>query len=72
MDWTWLQNVPELLLLYTTTATKTYSFRFKFLQTATIPDRDSNLDYAANYANMMGYPKPNFAELMRLYLVIHA
>lgn len=32
-----------------------------------------NLDYSANYANMMGFgADPKFADLMRLYLVIHS
>eukprot|EP01126_Amoeba_proteus_P028608 TRINITY_DN281_c0_g1_i7.p1 TRINITY_DN281_c0_g1~~TRINITY_DN281_c0_g1_i7.p1 ORF type:complete len:485 (-),score=88.72 TRINITY_DN281_c0_g1_i7:192-1565(-) len=33
---------------------------------------DSKLDYSANYANMLGFSDPVFADLMRLYLVIHA
>uniref|UniRef100_A0A7S1CE71 Citrate synthase n=1 Tax=Bicosoecida sp. CB-2014 TaxID=1486930 RepID=A0A7S1CE71_9STRA len=38
----------------------------------TVPPLDASLDYAANYARMMGYSDPKFDELMRLYLVIHA
>jgi len=30
------------------------------------------LDWSANYANMMGYSDPQFLELMRLYLTIHS
>ena len=37
-----------------------------------IPDADPNLDYGANYANMLGYTDKDFWELMRLYIVIHA
>jgi len=34
---------------------------------------NKNLDYSANYANMLGYGEnKTFADLMRLYLVIHA
>jgi len=33
---------------------------------------DETLDWAANYAHMMGVEAPEYKELMRLYLVIHA
>src|SRR5690606_8837266 len=33
---------------------------------------DSSLDWAANFARMLGYDNPEFTELMRLYLVIHS
>ena len=33
---------------------------------------DPSLDWAANLAHMMGVDKPEFRELMRLYLTIHA
>jgi len=33
---------------------------------------DPNLDYSANYANMLGFTNADFWELMRLYIVIHA
>lgn len=33
---------------------------------------DPKLDWAANFARMLGYNKPEFDELMRLYLVIHS
>jgi citrate synthase len=36
----------------------------------TIP-ADPNLDYAANYAHMLGYKDQKFHELMRLYITIH-
>ena len=37
-----------------------------------LADRDPSLDYSANFANMLGFSDPQFAELMRLYLSIHA
>jgi citrate synthase len=40
--------------------------------TGAIPDMDPKLDYGANYANMLGISNPDFHELMRLYIVIHA
>jgi len=33
---------------------------------------DPSLDYSANYARQIGYNDPEFDELMRLYLVLHA
>lgn len=33
---------------------------------------NSNLDWAANYAHMLGMENPDFMSLMRLYLTIHA
>ena len=33
---------------------------------------DESLDWAANYAHMMGVEAPEYKELMRLYLTIHA
>jgi len=33
---------------------------------------DPNLDWSANLAKMLGYDKPQFTELMRLYLTIHS
>lgn len=32
---------------------------------------DSSLDYAANYAHMLGFKDDQMHELMRLYLSIH-
>jgi len=37
-----------------------------------LPDRDSSLDYGANYANQLGFKDQEFWELMRLYITIHA
>jgi len=34
--------------------------------------RDANLDYGANYAQQLGFNDPEFHELMRLYITIHA
>lgn len=33
---------------------------------------DANLDWAGNFANLLGFNTPGFQELMRLYLSIHA
>lgn len=33
---------------------------------------DNNLDWAANFAHMLGYDHPEFYKLMRLYLTIHS
>jgi len=33
---------------------------------------DSNMDWSANFSNMLGFSDPEFVELMRLYLTIHA
>ena len=32
---------------------------------------DPNLDWSANYCNMINYSDPKFVELMRLYMTIH-
>jgi citrate synthase len=32
----------------------------------------AGLDWAANYAHMLGYNDPTFHDLMRLYLTIHS
>ena len=32
---------------------------------------DPNKDWSANFVSMIGYDDPQFADLMRLYLVIH-
>lgn len=37
-----------------------------------IPRADTSLDYSGNFAKMMGFENEEFAELMRLYLTIHA
>ena len=39
---------------------------------AKMRDANPDLDYAANYANMLGFDNQDFWELMRLYIVIHA
>ena len=35
-------------------------------------DPDPSLDWAANFAHMLGYDQPEVYELMRLYLVLHS
>ena len=37
-----------------------------------VPGHDASLDYAANFAHMMGFRHPEFDELMRLYVTIHS
>jgi len=39
---------------------------------AAIPGIDNKLDYSENYARMLGFNDKLFADLMRLYLVIHS
>jgi citrate synthase len=43
----------------------------KFRDGAATPDAVQGLDWAANYAHMMGFEDPKFHELMRMYLTIH-
>ena len=47
-------------------------FANKYGDNTSMPDRDGSLDYAANYANQLGFTDPQFWELMRLYICIHA
>lgn len=44
----------------------------KYRKTESLPKRVPGLDYGANFAHMLGYKSAQFAELMRLYLTIHA
>ena len=44
----------------------------RYRKTHDLPKRVPGLDYGANFAHMLGYSSAQFAELMRLYLVIHA
>ena len=44
----------------------------KYRDGAKIADRDSSLDYSENFCNMLGFSDPQFTELMRLYLTLHA
>ncbi|KAJ3161710.1 citrate (Si)-synthase [Geranomyces michiganensis] len=37
-----------------------------------VPESNPNLDWAANFAHLLGYKDPKFIELMRLYLTIHS
>ena len=47
-------------------------FANKYGDNTRIPARDPSLDYGANYANQLGFTDPQFWELMRLYITIHA
>ncbi|GIV29718.1 MAG: type I citrate synthase [Bacteroidia bacterium] len=48
-----------------------YVYRRKYKNNQHI-EPNYNLDWAANFAHMLGYSDPNFQNLMRLYLTIHA
>lgn len=48
-----------------------YVYRRKYKNNSHI-EPDYNLDWAANFAHMLGYSDNNFKNLMRLYLTIHA
>lgn len=48
-----------------------YIYRRKYRNGAHI-EPDPSLDWAGNFAHMLGYDKEDFRELMRLYMTIHA
>ncbi len=48
-----------------------YIYRKTFYNNQHIP-ADKNLDWSANFAHMMGNDSPEFYDLMRLYMTIHA
>ncbi|MEW6774036.1 MAG: citrate (Si)-synthase, eukaryotic [Bacteroidota bacterium] len=48
-----------------------YVYRRKYKNNQHI-ETDYNLDWAANFAHMLGYSDVNFKNLMRLYMTIHA
>ena len=45
-------------------------YRRSFKHAAPI-EADPSLDYAANFAHMLGFNSPGFHDLMRLYVTIH-
>ncbi|MEO0270708.1 MAG: citrate (Si)-synthase, eukaryotic [candidate division WOR-3 bacterium] len=47
-----------------------YVYRYLYKKGKFI-EPDSKLDWAANFAHMMGYDNPEVYELMRLYMVLH-
>jgi len=47
-------------------------YRNLFRDGSSISTIDANLDWSANFTNMLGYEDPKFTELMRLYLSIHS
>jgi len=49
-----------------------YIYRRSYRNGEHIPPADAGVDWAANLAHMMGIKSDSFAELMRLYLSIHA
>lgn len=47
-------------------------YRRSFHNGDIIPSQPDHLDLSANYARMMGFSDPDFDDLMRLYITIHA
>ena len=47
-----------------------YNSVYKF--SGNVPESDLTLDYGGNFAHMLGFEDESIAELMRLYLVLHA
>ncbi|MBU0755327.1 MAG: citrate (Si)-synthase, eukaryotic [Planctomycetes bacterium] len=62
------EDVMNLLARLPAVAAKVYNHAYKNDQKI---DPDPKLDWAGNFAHMMGYKDEQFRELMRLYLVIH-
>ncbi len=67
----WLEDCLMLLSRITTLAAGIY--RIRFHQAEPLPP-DPTLDWASNYAAMLGLPDPTgqFRDLVRLYLVLHS
>ena len=63
------EDSMDLIAKLPTIAALIYRNTFKDGVVAAI---DPNKDWSANFANMLGFSDPNFTELMRLYLTIHA
>ena len=63
------EDVMNLLARLPALASKVYNRSYKNDQKI---DPDPKLDWGGNFAHMMGYDDPEFKELLRLYLVIHA
>lgn len=49
-----------------------YIYRRCYCGNQHIPSGPAHLDWSANFAHMLGFEEPEFAELMRLYMVLHA
>ncbi len=49
-----------------------YIYRRTYKNGKHVPPAETSVDWAANLAHMMGVESPEFKELMRLYLTIHA
>lgn len=64
----WYQDSMNLTAMLPEIAARIYRTTF---HDGVVSDYDSNLDYGANLARMMGKPGA-FEDLMRLYLVIHS
>ena len=61
-----------MLLLARLPLVAAYVYRRTYKNGEHIPPADAALDWAGNLAHMMGVDLPEFRELMRLYLTIHA
>jgi citrate synthase len=61
-----------MLLLARLPVLAAYVYRRSFKQGRHLPAADRSADWSANLAHMMGVDNPEFHELMRLYLSIHA
>eukprot|EP00741_Cyanophora_paradoxa_P011391 tig00020556_g11002.t1 len=60
-----------MTLLGQITQVAAHIYRHQYCGGVIIPP-DPTLDWAANFAHMLGFDDPEFYELMRLYLVLHA
>jgi citrate synthase len=59
----------DLIAKLPTVAAQIYRNTFK---DGVIQAIDPSKDWSSNFAHMLGFNDPNFVELMRLYLTIHA
>ncbi len=49
-----------------------YVYRKNYKGGQHVPPGPKEMDWAENFAHMLGYDQPEFAELMRLYMVLHS
>lgn len=66
---TTFEDAVNLIAMLPGVAARIYRHSYKDGRVAPV---DPQLDYAANFARMLGFEKKDFDELMRLYLVIHS
>ncbi|MDI6693889.1 MAG: citrate (Si)-synthase [Anaerolineales bacterium] len=69
-QWIWMLE-DSLNLTARLPAVAAYIYNLKH-RGGQIPQPRSDLDYGANFASMMGVDAPLYAELMRLYFIIHS